>query len=182
MTGNPGADGMETIAVGTAPWIPARHRMELLRSSEQPQPSELTTAAFVLVFDPSGLILLTRVNLPGRGWDVPGGHIDPGEDAEDAALREVEEETGLVLERRALRLVGCQRFTLLEAPPADYPYPRPLSYTLMFTARTAQAVPPVQPLPGSECGPAEWCTMDEVAARCARASWLPFVTVAAGLG
>lgn len=28
-------------------------------------------------------------------WDLPKGHIDPGEDSETAALREIEEETGL---------------------------------------------------------------------------------------
>lgn len=28
-------------------------------------------------------------------WDLPKGHIDPGEDAETAAVREVEEETGV---------------------------------------------------------------------------------------
>ena len=75
----------------------------------------------------------------------------------------------------ALEVVGVQRFTLLEVPPDWYPYPFPRSYTLIFATRTGQAGPPVQPPSGSECGPAEWCTIELVTERCARTSWLPFV-------
>ncbi len=55
-------------------------------------------AVGVIVFDPSRRILLVRrAKPPAQGaWSVPGGHVEPGETAEDAALRELLEETGLV--------------------------------------------------------------------------------------
>lgn len=52
------------------------------------------------MFDPAGrLLLVRRVNEPGRGqWSVPGGRIRPGEDDQQAVIREVAEETGLDVE------------------------------------------------------------------------------------
>ena len=47
-----------------------------------------------------GLVLLVERGkgaLPGT-WSLPGGHIEPGERARDAALREVGEETGVEAE------------------------------------------------------------------------------------
>ena len=36
-------------------------------------------------------------NLRQRGWDIPGGHLEPGETPEAAMRREVLEEAGAVL-------------------------------------------------------------------------------------
>ncbi len=42
------------------------------------------------------LLLVRRANPPGAGlWSLPGGRVEPGEQAADAAVREVAEETGL---------------------------------------------------------------------------------------
>jgi ADP-ribose pyrophosphatase YjhB (NUDIX family) len=35
------------------------------------------------------------VSQQGRSWSLPKGHIDPGEDARQAAVREIEEESGV---------------------------------------------------------------------------------------
>lgn len=35
------------------------------------------------------------VEHPERGWEIPGGHVEPGETPDEAMLRELYEETGL---------------------------------------------------------------------------------------
>ena len=49
-----------------------------------------------LVTNDEGKILL--VNSPWRGWEYPGGLIEPGETFEDALHREVREEAGVEIE------------------------------------------------------------------------------------
>ncbi len=44
-----------------------------------------------------------------RGWDVLGGHVEPGETPGFAALRELEEESGRVLKETDLTLLGYER-------------------------------------------------------------------------
>jgi ADP-ribose pyrophosphatase YjhB (NUDIX family) len=47
-------------------------------------------------------IVLVRRKYPPHGWAIPGGFIDTGERAEDAAIREAREETGLSVSLTAL--------------------------------------------------------------------------------
>lgn len=60
-------------------------------------------AACVIVMDRDGQILLHKRTDSGQ-WSLPGGAIEPDETAAEAAAREVEEETGYVVE--VVRLVG----------------------------------------------------------------------------
>ena len=54
------------------------------------------------------LLLIRRGHEPGKGlWSIPGGRIEPGETDEAALVREVLEETGLVV--TAGRLIGRVR-------------------------------------------------------------------------
>jgi 8-oxo-dGTP diphosphatase len=52
-----------------------------------------------------GVVLIKRKNEPFEGrWALPGGFVDIGETVEEAAIREMKEETGLEVE--IVRLVG----------------------------------------------------------------------------
>ena len=57
-------------------------------------------AAGILVRDDEGQVLLVRRKFePFKGlWAMPAGFIEYGEEAEETAVRELEEETGLIIE------------------------------------------------------------------------------------
>jgi 8-oxo-dGTP diphosphatase len=52
------------------------------------------TVDIIIELDSGGIVLIRRKN-PPPGWALPGGFIDYGESAEDAAVREALEETSL---------------------------------------------------------------------------------------
>ena len=49
-----------------------------------------------LVSNDNGEILL--INSPRRGWEYPGGMVEPGETFQDALIREIKEESGVDVE------------------------------------------------------------------------------------
>lgn len=63
------------------------------------------SAVLVMVLH-EGRVLLAEI--AGRGWCIPSGRLEPGETAEEAARREVYEETGAVI--GALHRIGCYSF------------------------------------------------------------------------
>ncbi len=57
------------------------------------------TVDAVITDENSKIILIKRKNSPFRGsWALPGGFVEYGETVEEAVLREVKEETGIVIE------------------------------------------------------------------------------------
>ncbi|MGC8556296.1 MAG: NUDIX hydrolase [Conexivisphaera sp.] len=68
-------------------------------------PAEPEVGVGALVISEGRVLLVRRSNPPGRGkWSVPGGHLELGEGIYEAALRELEEETGV--RGRPLGVVG----------------------------------------------------------------------------
>jgi 8-oxo-dGTP diphosphatase len=80
------------------------------------------------------LLLIKRKNEPFKGkWALPGGFVDEGEDLPVAAKRELQEETGLVIE-------NLQQFGAFGKPGRD-----PRSHTVSiayvgFADENAQAI------------------------------------------
>jgi type II secretory ATPase GspE/PulE/Tfp pilus assembly ATPase PilB-like protein/8-oxo-dGTP pyrophosphatase MutT (NUDIX family) len=85
-------------------------------------------------------------------WEPVHGHIDPGEEPEDAALRELREETGLSAER--LYVVRVNPFYVRRT--------RTLQLAVVFAAFVAE---PAAVTIGAEHQRAEWLSVDEALSR-----------------
>ncbi len=79
-----------------------------------------------VIVDIGGRIVLIKRKNPPDGWAIPGGFIDYGESAEDAAVREIREETGL-------KITDLKQFHTYSAPDRD---PRFHTITVVFTAES----------------------------------------------
>ena len=104
------------------------------------------TVDIVLYREGQGILLIERRN-PPHGWALPGGFIDYGESAEQAAVREALEETGL-----AVRLTGL--LGVYSDPGRD-----PRFHTLSV-AFTADADPGQTPRAGDDAGNARFFPLD----------------------
>lgn len=56
-----------------------------------------------LVRNQSGQVLLVKTRI--RGWELPGGQVDKGEDTTSALIREVLEEAGIIITPRKLAAI-----------------------------------------------------------------------------
>lgn len=89
-----------------------------MTDSAQPSVSDssIRQAARVLLLDRDGRALLFRFVDPVNGspfWITPGGGLDEGETFEDAAKRELREETGIVVgEKRNASVSGAEAAAL----------------------------------------------------------------------
>ena len=106
------------------------------------------TVDIVLYRQGRGVLLIERRN-PPYGWALPGGFIDYGESAEQAAVREAQEETGL-----AVRLTGL--LGVYSDPGRD-----PRFHTLSV-AYTAEADDSREPQAGDDAARARFFPLDEL--------------------
>lgn len=99
----------------------------------------------VLVTDGERLLLGHATRSPR--WDIPKGLAEPGEDPRGAALRELEEETGLVASPEALHELGTHAYlpgkdlALFAWMPRPMPDPSALVCRSCFTLRGGALLP-----------------------------------------
>jgi len=72
-------------------------RIDHLDNPDAPAANSIVPSVNVVVLNRAGEFLLIRRTDNGN-WALPGGAMDPGESMTQAAVREVEEETGVVCE------------------------------------------------------------------------------------
>ncbi|MCC3276798.1 NAD(+) diphosphatase [Arthrobacter sp. zg-Y40] len=105
-------------------------------------------AIIVAVTDEQDRILLgSAAAWPGNRYSTLAGFVEPGESLEAAVIREVEEESGVVV--HSPQYLGSQ------------PWPFPCSLMLGFTARTAN---PAARADGVEMSDVRWFSRSELAA------------------
>lgn len=97
------------------------------------------------------LLLIRRGTEPGRGlWSVPGGRVEPGETAPEATVREVLEESGLLV------AVGDLAGVVERAGPGGVTY---VIEDFHAVPASGTAEPPAA---GDDADEAAWFTEDEV--------------------
>lgn len=100
-----------------------------------------------VIVDIGGKVVLIKRKNPPFGWAIPGGFIDYGESAENAAIREIREETGL-------EITGLKQFHCYSNPDRD---PRFHTLTVVFTAKSTGV-----PAAGDDAAEAELFDMDNL--------------------
>ena len=113
-------------------------------------PTHVTASAIVV--GPRGVLLHRHRRLDR--WMQPGGHLDPGEEPHDAAVRECREETGL----ETVHPAGTPRFVHLDVHPASSGHVH-LDLRYLVIGPDAPPAPP----PG-ESPEVAWVSWDEAAA------------------
>ena len=63
-----------------------------------------------LITDGDKVLLQNRVKNDWKGYALPGGHVEEGESFVDAVIREMKEETGLIVHNP--KLVGVKQFPI----------------------------------------------------------------------
>lgn len=97
---------------------------------EYPRP--MLTADCVVTNDRDEILLVRRGNEPFMGcWALPGGFMEMDETIEHCAVRELQEETGIVVSERDIRLIG-----IYSAPGRD---PRGRTVTAAFRVESEKS-------------------------------------------
>jgi 8-oxo-dGTP pyrophosphatase MutT (NUDIX family) len=112
------------------------------RLDDEPPPLTHISTAHCVAFDGKRVVLALHRD---RDWIVPGGHLELGESAEEAAAREAAEEAGAVVED--LILFAHEQVDPIDGTTPDPRYTVP-SFQVFFIARLVELG---QPTATDEC-------------------------------
>lgn len=89
--------------------LPARLRRWSMRATH----ARFTVTAAGIISNGQGEVLLLKHRFrPGSGWGIPGGFLEPGENADQALRRELREEIGLEVD--GVKIFRARTFTRQE--------------------------------------------------------------------
>ncbi|SMO78654.1 8-oxo-dGTP diphosphatase [Saccharicrinis carchari] len=119
-------------------------------SYQYPRPAVTVDIVLVTTDDPAKILLIQRKHPPFEGeWALPGGFLDMDEDLHTAALRELQEETGI--ENLALN-----QFKTFGAVDRD---PRGRTISVVFYAFIPRCK---ETLAGDDASKAEWFELSKL--------------------
>lgn len=131
---------------------PERTARHLIDFADQVDARNPVHCAGALVVRDHRVLLIRRGKQPAAGlWSIPGGRLEPGEDHEPAAVRELREETGLEVSLE--RVLGTVR---RPGPTADT--------RTHYLIRDYLAAADGEPRAASDATAAGWFSRDEAAA------------------
>ncbi len=149
-------DGL--LAVGSP------HTLDVISSGLEPLPT--SGAAVVLVSDGQQMVLVLNDSRPG--WAPPGGKREVDETVREAAVRELQEETGLGFEAGELQCVGYERITI-EAGDERPPWGEGPNYIAVFATPIRPAVPVATR--ADDVLEARWFDFEQAQQRCGDQPW-----------
>lgn len=154
---------------GLAAATSAPHVLDVLASGVE---QTHAGAAVVLVRANTWMALVRNATRPG--WAPPGGKRERSETVREGAVREVVEETGLVLDPADLVPVGYERITV--APGADpRPFDTGVNHLQVFGAvLDTGGLPPLRP-DFDDVLEAGWFTREDAERMAAHEPWWPLV-------
>jgi 8-oxo-dGTP pyrophosphatase MutT (NUDIX family) len=142
--------------------------VDLVRSDD-PAPDSQVFAAMVVLQDADGRFAVMFSPLRGE-WGLPGGGREPGETVVECVLREVREETGLVLSADDLAPWGHERFE----PLTPGRWPAAGGSLQLYRAQIPVAAPELVALEDDSVDP-QWMGVEEFRRRSGERFWWPLI-------